>query len=77
MPPPGQARGILVQRLRLPIAQATNRLLSRFFRILWPNLKIVTGASFVSKLGLGQAYGLANARGQIPAAEARAIVWTS
>lgn len=76
---PGQARGAFAQRLPAPVARATNRLLSRFFRVLWPNLNVVTGASFVSKLGLGTvqfglAYGVANERGQVPAAEARAIV---
>ncbi len=75
MPPPGQA----APQSRLPTAPSGNRLLCSSFRILWHSLNVVTGAPFLRKLGLGTvqfglAYGVANERGRVPAAEARAIV---
>jgi aryl-alcohol dehydrogenase-like predicted oxidoreductase len=75
MPPPGQAG----RRPRVSTARPGDRLLCSPFRILGRSLNVVTGAPSIRKLGLGTvqfglAYGVTNERGQVPAADAAAIV---
>ena len=75
MSPPGQAGW----RPRAATVRLGNRLLCSSFRVLRLCLNVVTGAALIRKLGLGTAqfglaYGITNARGQVPAAEVEAIV---